>query len=189
MEVSAHPRYPRGAGLQAGRRSTRHRRHDDQQRDLAADQIAFGFLDKVKAKAKAVGGDFAKKALENARKNYLGFSEVEADGEVAKYILSELANGNVDYLKSLGQVSHQSKPVGRIAAEVDAQIKTELTFEMWEKIKNLFKKKQEGSTNAQSSSEAAIIDRMLNAEVSAYLRAQSDSVFDDLKSKISRAQT
>lgn len=110
-------------------------------RDLAADQIAFGFLDKLKQKAKDIGGNVAKKALENARKNYLGFSEVEADGEVAKYILSELANGNVDYLKSLAQVTHQSKPVGRIAAEVDSQIKLELSFELWEKIKNLFKKK------------------------------------------------
>lgn len=74
-------------------------------RDQAADQIAWGFLSGLKDR---IGG-IAKGAIDNARKNYLGFSEVssaKADGEVATFILSELANGNQDFLKSLSQIAH-----------------------------------------------------------------------------------
>lgn len=55
---------------------------------------------------------------------------------------------------------------------------------MWEKVKNFFSRKKD----AQTASESAAIDKLLNAEVSSYLTSQSEGVFDDLKSKIVRAQ-
>ena len=74
-------------------------------RDQAANEITWGFLNGLKDRLINVG----KGALENARKNYLGFSEVssaKADGEVAQFILTELANGNQEFLKALGQIAH-----------------------------------------------------------------------------------
>lgn len=55
---------------------------------------------------------------------------------------------------------------------------------MWEKIKNLFRRKKD----AQTASEHAAVDKLLRAEVSTYLQTQSEGVFEDLKQKISRAQ-
>jgi hypothetical protein len=58
----------------------------------------------------------------------LGFSEVDSkqvDSEVAQYILSELANGNTEYLKALAHIAHQavvvpSRSYAEVSAEVDA---------------------------------------------------------------------
>lgn len=50
---------------------------------MAVDQITWDFFNKIKDRLQDVGGKIAQNALENARKNLIGFSEVSADGEVA----------------------------------------------------------------------------------------------------------
>ena len=111
---------------------------------------------------------------------------MSGDAEVAQFILSEIANGNPVYMKALGQVAHNTiQPqsghvLSQVASEVDAQIKDEFFKENWEKIKNMFSKKQA----AQSETEEAVITRLLNAEVASYIKAQDAKLFDSLKQKL-----
>lgn len=155
-----------------------------QLRDQAADAITWGFFDSFKDKLVDIG----KGVANNARQNVLGFSEVSStklDGQVAQYILTELANGNADFLKALSQIAHSTvRPAGRVAAQVDSEVNAQIQYTMWEKVKNFFSRKKD----AQTASESAAIDKLLNAEVSSYLTSQSEGVFDDLKAKIVRAQ-
>lgn len=106
------------------------------------------------------------------KKQYLGMSQVSStsvDGEVAQYILSEIANGNPEYLKALAQIANSAvNSNGQQFSETDAQNKEKFFSDLWEKIKNIFRRKKDAEASGQNSTSDA---KQLNAEVSAYLRA------------------
>lgn len=152
-------------------------------RDQAVDKIAYNFFNTLKKDLVPLAVKVGGAALTNMRKNLIGFSEVSSaklDGDVAEYILSQLSVGNRDFIAALAQAQLNQGVQGQAFAEVDNAIKQSL----WEKIKNFFSRKKE----AQTQSEVATINGLMNAEISSYLRAQSEAIFDDLEAKLIRAQ-
>ena len=113
-----------------------------QLRAQAVDQLTKNWFDNLKQHLGPLAAKVGGQLLTNVRKNVLGFSEVSAaklDGQVAEYILGELASGNKDFISALSQAyaNHQIK--GQSLAEVDAQI----SESVWEKIKNFFSRKKD----------------------------------------------
>ena len=113
-----------------------------QLRDRAVEQLAYNWFDSVKQQLGPLAAKVGTSLLTNVRKNVLGFSEVSSaklDGEVAEYILGELASGNKDFISALSQAYAAKEVKGQALAEVDARI----SESVWEKIKNFFSRKKD----------------------------------------------
>ena len=113
-----------------------------QLRDRAVEQLAYNWFDSVKQQLGPLAAKVGTSLLTNVRKNVLGFSEVSSaklDGEVAEYILGELASGNKDFISALSQAYAANEVKGQALAEVDARI----SESVWEKIKNFFSRKKD----------------------------------------------